>query len=328
MRFEKVASLLDLALEMQARHMGLSLKEIAEKLGVSHRTAQRMVRGLEDTFPDIERIEDDGREHRWRLPRKGMLPGAEVTADELADLATAAEDARKAGRGAEAASLERLLVKLKAMMRPETRRKTEPDLEALLAAEGLVAVPGPRRRVPVEIVETLRHAIKAGVKVVLEYRPRGETALETRVVDPYGFLYGHRHYLICRNPARDGDNMRKYRLPDILSVTLTDDPFERDPDFSLDAYAAQSFGVFLEESADVEWRFTPTAAPVAAEYEFHPSQELTFEPDGSLTVRFRTGGLQEMAWHLMIWGDQVEVVAPARLREMIGNVRPQWDVLP
>jgi len=38
------------------------------------------------------------------------------------------------------------------------------------------------------------------------------------------------------------------------------------------------------------------------------------EPDGALTVRFRAGGIEEMAVHLVSWGEMVEVLAPKALR--------------
>lgn len=44
---------------------------------------------------------------------------------------------------------------------------------------------------------------------------------------------------------------------------------------------------------------------------------MTDEEDGSLTVRFRAGGLREICWHLFTWGDTVTIVAPAALREML-----------
>ena len=47
---------------------------------------------------------------------------------------------------------------------------------------------------------------------------------------------------------------------------------------------------------------------------FHPDQEITDEPDGSLTVSFRAAGHLEMAWHLYQWGNAVEVLAPEALR--------------
>jgi predicted DNA-binding transcriptional regulator YafY len=52
------------------------------------------------------------------------------------------------------------------------------------------------------------------------------------------------------------------------------------------------------------------------------------QADGSLLVQFRAGGLLEMAWHLMCWGDAVEVVAPETLKSMLPAERPKWPALP
>jgi predicted DNA-binding transcriptional regulator YafY len=90
----------------------------------------------------------------------------------------------------------------------------------------------------------------------------------------------------------------------------TNEPFTRDPGFSLNAFARRSFGVFQEEPFDVIWRFKPEAAADAREWLFHPDQVMEDQPDGSLIVRFRAGGELEMSWHLYTWGDAVEVIKP------------------
>ncbi len=36
----------------------------------------------------------------------------------------------------------------------------------------------------------------------------------------------------------------------------------------------------------------------------------------------------EMAWHLFCWGDEVEVLEPARLAEMVNGNRRAWPALP
>lgn len=69
-------------------------------------------------------------------------------------------------------------------------------------------------------------------------------------------------------------------------------------------------------------RFTPEAAEDAERWLFHPSQNITTEADGSLTVRFRAGGTQEMCWHLFTWGTAVTIVAPDALRvTMVDPIR-------
>ena len=40
-------------------------------------------------------------------------------------------------------------------------------------------------------------------------------------------------------------------------------------------------------------------------------------PDGSLVVSFRAGGLLELTWHLFTWGGAVEILAPDRLRALL-----------
>ena len=58
--------------------------------------------------------------------------------------------------------------------------------------------------------------------------------------------------------------MRLWRLDRIVSVDLLDRGFARREDFSLEAYATQSFGVFQEKPVNVVLRFTAEAAEDAA----------------------------------------------------------------
>ena len=85
-------------------------------------------------------------------------------------------------------------------------------------------------------------------------------------------------------------------------------------------YAERSFGVFQEAPVEVALRFDAGVARDAATFLFHPSQIVVANPDGSLNVYFRTGGLDEMCWHLVTWGDSVTVKKPARLRRRLARM--------
>src|ERR1700730_14830753 len=93
--------------------------------------------------------------------------------------------------------------------------------------------------------------------------------------------------------------------------------------FKIDLHAQKAFGVFQNEAEidDVIWKFNPEAADHARCFVFHPAQVLEDHPDGSLIVRFRASGHLEMCWHLYMWGDQVEVLAPLALRQMVEPYR-------
>jgi len=327
-RYEKADNLLQLALEMQAARSGLSLQDIQEKFGVGRRTAMRMRDAILRNFPQAEEVETDERTKRWRVPAGVVNTLVNFSAEELADLETAVTLLRRANREDQAANLETLSAKVKALMRPETQRRVEPDLEALLEAEGIAMRPGPRPRIRVMVVEDLRRAIKGGNRVRIKYRRRSDRKLNTRLIEPYGFLHGHRHYLVAWHEHPKQSMFLNFALPSIEGVEVLDDTFERDPAFDLREYAERSFGLFQEEPFDVAWRFTPETAQVAEEFVFHPNQEATKEADGSLTVRFKAGSSLEMAWHLYIWGDKVEVLEPKELRAMVKKQRVDWGALP
>jgi predicted DNA-binding transcriptional regulator YafY len=239
-------------------------------------------------------------------------------AEEIAALDTAAEFAAGADRSEHAALLRSLAGKIRALLDSPTARRVEPDLEAVTEAEGLAVRPGPHPRVAPGVIEALREAIPTCRCVKLGYRCSRTGQPSDRVVHPYGFLYGNRHYLVAF-PLR-GEHFRIIQLTGIDSVELLPEHFERREDFDLRAFAGRSFGTFQEEPFDVVWRFAPAAVATARTYVFHPKQELEDQDDGSLVVRFRTGGLQEMAFHAFTWGGLLEVLEPKELRELVTDV--------
>ena len=117
--------------------------------------------------------------------------------------------------------------------------------------------------------------------------------------------------------------MQHFRFDRITSARLEASSFQRDPTFNLPDHAARAFGSYHAEKeyGEVIWRFNPAAAPVAREFLFHPQQVAEDGADGSLTIRFYASGQMEMAWHLYQWGDAVEVLAPAALRDLIAQHR-------
>ena len=160
------------------------------------------------------------------------------------------------------------------------------------------------------------------------YRNRSTNRINKRLVQPYGFLFGHRHYLVAFHLNPKAMKFALFSMPNIEGVEDTGDMFERDEEFSLKEFAERSFGVFQEEPFAVVWKFSPEAARNAQEFMFHPTQTSKKQEDGSLIVKFRAGGDLEMAWHLYTWGDHVEVLEPKRLAKMVTKNRPHWDGLP
>jgi predicted DNA-binding transcriptional regulator YafY len=308
MRQEKAARLLELARLLAGTAEGLTLDEMAERLSVGRRTAERMRDAVRDVFPQLEEV-DDPPTRRFRIPAglDGLFQAP--TAEELAALAAAGEVFAQQGAGARAGALKSLEQKVLSATRAAARRRLAPDLEALLQAETIAVQAGPR---PFE-EEAVLAAVRAGLLSLraLRFRYEGGSAPgRVREVTPYGLLFGRSNYLV----ADEGAGPRNWRLDRIFDIEVTDRPAARAEGFSLQDYADESFGIFHDDVEDVVLRIAPAGRDEALRWRFHANQTVEPQPDGSVTVRFRASGMLELAWHLFTWGDKVSVVAPEILR--------------
>ena len=316
MRHAPAERVLQLALALQGSRMGLSLSDIEERFRVGRRTAQRLRDAVMRVFPQTEQLVDAEQRPRWRMPGGTVAPAA-LAADELVELESTAAFLRQRNLHKRAAALERIASKLQAALPATTRTRLEPDIEALLEAEGLAMRPGPRPTIREDVIDVIRQAIKEGRELYLHYRSPHSRRSSGRRLQPYGFLLGKQHYLVGMSPDRHPGEARLFALAHIRRVGLKDTPFVRDASFSLERFAQRSFGVFQGAPHDVVWKFAPEVAEAVAEYVFHPTQKVKRQKDGSTLVSFRAGGLLEMCWHLYTWGAHVEVLQPPELKDMM-----------
>jgi len=315
MSFTKAQDLLRLALMAVARRQGVSLREIAEAFDVSHRTAQRMTHALEATFANVVWDDDDEMRRRWRITKP--LPGGLRLRQEPAieALEIALREALSQNRLGHAQALQDLLETTAASLGARDTARAEADAEAVLTTLAHVTRAGPRPSLRPGILDGIIEALRGPFRLRMVYR---EAEAPERIVEPHGVLLGARTYLVARQPRRS-EKMLYFRVDRIHAATCTEESFAFEPGFSIEDHAARAFGTHQTEGqyGEVIWRFTPEAAPHAAEFRFHPHQELEWQEDGSLIVHFHAAGWLEMAWHLYQWGDKVEVLAPEGLRAYV-----------
>lgn len=315
MRYERLTDIVRLATHLQSARGGMTMDAIMEEFRVSRRTAERMRNAVETAFGPLLTVDTEDTRLHWRLQSTPLRGLVQVAPEELAELESAASHLNRAGLDEGAGALREIAVKLRALKRPLDEPGFDDDLETLMQAEGLAMRPGPRPGTEPGLLPLLRDAIKAARKVEFDYVARSSGRQSQQLVEPYGVLYGNRIYLVGRSDWANRPQL--WSLANVSNAIVTGEPFERDPGFSLQAYAERSFGAFQEEPFDVELRFHADVAPDASSFLFHPSQTCIENADGSLTVRFRAGGLTEMCCHLFTWGTDVTVEQPARLRERL-----------
>ncbi len=291
---------------------GLTLDEIAQALDVNRRTAERLRDALRDEFDIEERVDDRTKRFfiRDRLGRAYTRPNAEEVA--ALEIEVAARRAEGAGH---AEALERLLHKVKSALDDREKRRLAPDLDALVRLQRSRIVAGPLLDASPETLGIIQGAILAGQCVEFDYTTEGAPAPAWRRVVPHGLLHGPTTYLIGKMPDREQEPVF-FRVDRMSAVRISERAGCAPDDWNLDAWLARSFGIWREEHHDILLRVAPAAVARARAWRFHPGQ--SFEEDGDeLLVRFRAGGLREVAEHLFTWGGDIRIEAPEALRAVM-----------
>ena len=69
----------------------------------------------------------------------------------------------------------------------------------------------------------------------------------------------------------------------------------------------------------VELKFDKDVAEDALKYNFHPTQRVKANQDGTVTVKFDAGGNKEIIWHVFRWGKNCKIIKPQSLVEEYKN---------
>ena len=153
---------------------------------------------------------------------------------------------------------------------------------------------GPRPRLDAGLLSALREAITTCRLVEFRYLAQSTGLQSHQRVKPLGLLYGNRAFLVASSEWKE--EPRLWRLANVSELRISEETFERDPDFDLERYAKRSFGTFQEEPVEVVLLFAPGAAgmprtscstrsrrpsPPAAHRRCHGLSRSSEEPDGT-----------------------------------------------
>jgi predicted DNA-binding transcriptional regulator YafY len=116
--------------------------------------------------------------------------------------------------------------------------------------------------------------------------------------------------------------MRTLKVERMRRATLTADRYEIPADFDPDRWLAHSWGIWSADAAPVarvRLRFDASVAPRVRESVWHRSQKLADLPDGGVEMELDVAGIVEVRPWILGWGDAVEVLEPAELRQVVAD---------
>ncbi|MGI5915960.1 MAG: helix-turn-helix transcriptional regulator [Anaerolineae bacterium] len=116
------------------------------------------------------------------------------------------------------------------------------------------------------------------------------------------------------------DALRTFKVERIVEAQLLTESFEVPENFDGLALLNSAWGImFGDETQEVVLRFAPVATRRVKETCWHSSQCLEDTADGGCVLRLWVAHPEEMRYWILGWGPQVEVLAPASLRDLVAG---------
>ena len=305
---QKARDIIELGLLLHNSFRGLCIEDIQDHFECSRRTAERMKSRLFELFPDkIEEVPTNDKRKRWRFTKEPVNTLVSFSAADFANLEYLKELSNDENRQKQT---EDLILKIKSLTPKKSARTLDNDLEAILESEGYAIRQYPRFYTDPENLKLLRTAMIAFKKIKFTYTAENKTFEVT--VNPYGIIIANKYFLLAY--ADYAEDFRLYRVDRIKDLTVTDEYFDKDENFSLKEFCKNSFGIYREDPINVELEFDKSAAEDVLNYHFHPSQEIKQMKNGNVKVKFTSGGTLAMCWELFKWGDKVKIVKPKKFK--------------
>ena len=310
---DRTARLMRVASLLVAHPDGMRPKDIAERLGMSVRNVYRDLRAL-DGEVGLPTWSDDG---RWGILESAFLPPLKLTLSEAMAVFLAA---RLMVRYADkydpdlGSAFEKLAATLPETLRDQVSRSLDVLQDAPLDPDFI------------DHVRQLTRAWADSRVVEIEYegaayegRPgeRSRRTVQPFLIEPS--LQTHALYLIGWDEDRGA--MRTFKIERIRDVRVTPRAFEPPEGASLQRDLRRGWDIIADQPAThIVLQFSAAVADRVLETTWHPLQRTERAADGTLLWRSTVSGVIEIRLWILSWGDDVEVLEPAELREQVREI--------
>jgi predicted DNA-binding transcriptional regulator YafY len=176
-----------------------------------------------------------------------------------------------------------------------------------------------RQQLGLEYLRPLLAAVQARQLVEFTYCKFWEDQPTNRLVGPLLLKeFRGRWYVLALLP--ESGELRCFGLDRIADLSPSPRSFVPPASFDAAAYYAQAFGITRpedEEPQEVVLSLTPTQGRYVQTFPLHASQRLLSQSDTATRIELRVYDTHDLRMELLSMGEEVEVLAPASLREWI-----------
>lgn len=176
------------------------------------------------------------------------------------------------------------------------------------------------------LLPELLGAIKHRQEVRFRHRSFLDGTASERTLHPYLLKeYRNRWYVIGRDTERN--DTRTFGLDRISDLAISEKFFSVHEDFDPEALFRHSFGITAGgKPTQVVLRFGQRQGQFVRSQPLHPTQEVISEDEQGITVRIAVILSAELTMTILSYGDSVEVISPADLRQKVAStLQSAWE---
>lgn len=292
---------------------GLSIKDMERELTVNEKTIRRDLALFKSLgMPLVEEVGDYGRK-TWRMRSSAQLPSLDFSFDEVASLCLAERFLEPLAGTEIFTAASHAFRKIRTLVQPRAL-----DYFAQFGRSIHQTRQGrhdySERR---EVLDELNRAIVERLITQISYQSVRATEPAFREVHPY-LLTWHKNALYLHAFDSEERRYKLYKVDRIDAIDVSALQFQHREDFAAESVLADSFGVYSGAGVQlVRVRFLGDAVRYVSEANWHPSQKLDPQSDGSLIAEFRLSSTVEIKSFVLGFGSKARVLEPESLSHEI-----------
>lgn len=167
-----------------------------------------------------------------------------------------------------------------------------------------------------DAINSINDAVTQQLHIDIRYYTISRQKETARRVAPYNiWLFDGSFYLIGFCKKRN--EVRMFALDRIKSLEVSDEKFDKPADFNIEDFMSSSFGIFQGKPNKVKIHFSKEIAEYIKEKNWHSTQILHPQNDGSIIFEADVAGLDEIRFWVLSWGSKAKVISPKSLKNTI-----------
>lgn len=316
-RLRKTERLIKIWLLLLNNPTGYTARELAKKYGVNART---IYRDLVTLGNDLQVPVYTDRT-RWKIDESRMLPPIRFTLPEALNIFLAARLMLGYSHRYDP-NIDATFTKLSTSLPPALAKQVRKAMDWMQQL--------PKDETYMRTLATVAEAWVSQRRLKIIYRSLPAEKATERIIEPYYIepaAPGHASYVVGYCHLKK--SIRTFKIERIESARLTDEHYTIPANFDANEFFGSSWGIVVEgEVKSVRLKIVdPQIMRIMEETVWHPSQVLEKDTDGSMIMTLRVTDTVELYSWILSWGDKIEVLEPAEIRqEIIATAKTMLEV--